>query len=1132
MAAPPRPAVDPGELIQALERRFDAPESAQALLGGLPASLRLAEDLRGPLEAPPWERLYKWLLEDPEGRRLRALLQAALNQAPDERTLRELAGRLGLADEEQVEVIGKAAQKQAEPEEVVEVVGKATESAQQQAVPQDQQPEEKDTLEFQPADARPVAQQMGLSDTLETVLDAFDLGSLRTLVEQTVYLAASHGHVADSVLLVALALQTMPEVRRTDVLNVLAAQREVDLKMIGEDPIDLLDLKEEYGIDSLRIPKVRPEPPYLTNELHAVLVRTGGFAGETSATSPSPLHLLTTLFSTRWASPPLVQTYLAERGCDLTPIRQAILGATDSSEPWARELREVYIPPAAGYISDSVDPKAPDRLDIRPEVEAISRVLMARQVQPPLSLGLFGDWGSGKSFFMAKMRQEVDALAADARALERRDGAPTAFCSRVVQIEFNAWHFADANLWASLVTHIYDELYRHLQGVDDEEAAQRQDLEDALKHAEGLVQAAEQELDDAKTAVDDAEDALAEKRREREAKERTLRDLLYDVRSLLAHNEQTRAELERAADALGYTEAKTSYEALQQAAGELQSFSKRVAAVGQRFIREPFAWLAIPFLIVVLLVPVGIALLAGSGWLDAWLSRLLEVTTLVGGVAAWIGTQIKRASPYIERIEAGFAAAKAEQERRAQQETQQEREALEAAREQERAAREHLRAMQAEYQRLQHELKEFSPSRRLARLVEERSRGTQYREHLGIISLIRQDFQRLSTLLRDAAEEHYERSADALRDEALVPPIQRIILYIDDLDRCRAERVVAVLEAVHLLMAFPLFVVVVGVDPRWLRRCLQLQYADLLDIDSDGIERAPGGVPVRSSTPQDYLEKIFQIPFALRPIEAPGYQKLVGDLLQPLAGDGREPGAHGVAGTPGATDQASELPSDGETGSLEADDFGSGGELDTVEATYEEDAAVDADDVREQQIRPASPVLTPEQLVFTAWEEAAIVRLAPLFQTPRAVKRFINIYRLLRSSLPADDVAGFEGTADAPGSYRVVLVLLAVVTGFPNLASPFLHRLHRWMQQADETEDWAVLLNVLAEPLVPADERDSADLVTEAQAAAWQGLVQRLRTASQDDFVPFPAADLHTILADWVPRIARYSFSVHLRPTL
>ena len=64
-----------------------------------------------------------------------------------------------------------------------------------------------------------------------------------------------------------------------------------------------------------------------------------------------------------------------------------------------------------------------------------------------------------------------------------------------------------------------------------------------------------------------------------------------------------------------------------------------------------------------------------------------------------------------------------------------------------------------------------------------------------------------------------------------------------------------VLQAVHLLLAFPLFVVVVGVDVRWVERALRLHHEHLL-VSGDG-----------GAAPRDYLEKIFQIPFWLGPLD-------------------------------------------------------------------------------------------------------------------------------------------------------------------------------------------------------------------------------------------------------------------------
>ena len=45
---------------------------------------------------------------------------------------------------------------------------------------------------------------------------------------------------------------------------------------------------------------------------------------------------------------------------------------------------------------------------IEQEVANIAYVLTSKRVKPPLSLGLFGDWGSGKSFFMAKLKKQIE----------------------------------------------------------------------------------------------------------------------------------------------------------------------------------------------------------------------------------------------------------------------------------------------------------------------------------------------------------------------------------------------------------------------------------------------------------------------------------------------------------------------------------------------------------------------------------------------------------------------------------------------------------------------------------------------------------------------------------------------------
>ncbi|MGH9766881.1 MAG: P-loop NTPase fold protein, partial [Blastocatellia bacterium] len=107
-----------------------------------------------------------------------------------------------------------------------------------------------------------------------------------------------------------------------------------------------------------------------------------------------------------------------------------------------------------GYWSDAAKGKdLKDLLGISREVETLCSVLAAKDVKPPLSLGLFGDWGSGKSFFMGEMEKRIKSLKEEAK-----NDPDSPYCREIVQLWFNAWHYIDTELWASLATEIFDGL--------------------------------------------------------------------------------------------------------------------------------------------------------------------------------------------------------------------------------------------------------------------------------------------------------------------------------------------------------------------------------------------------------------------------------------------------------------------------------------------------------------------------------------------------------------------------------------------------------------------------------------------------------------------------------------------------
>jgi len=91
--------------------------------------------------------------------------------------------------------------------------------------------------------------------------------------------------------------------------------------------------------------------------------------------------------------------------------------------------------------------KGDDKLGVAAEARALARLILDKDVQPPLSIGLLGDWGSGRSFFIEQIGKCIAEL--------KEEGRPEP-CTRVVEIGFNAWHVSDSNLWASLITNIFD----------------------------------------------------------------------------------------------------------------------------------------------------------------------------------------------------------------------------------------------------------------------------------------------------------------------------------------------------------------------------------------------------------------------------------------------------------------------------------------------------------------------------------------------------------------------------------------------------------------------------------------------------------------------------------------------------
>ncbi|WP_028067923.1 P-loop NTPase fold protein [Solirubrobacter soli] len=675
---------------------------------------------------------------------------------------------------------------------------------------------------------------------------------------------------------------------------------------------------------------------------------------------------------------------------------------------WAGDFQPLVRRELTAYSADDtrVAEDRTQRLPIDPDVDALAALLAARTVDPPLSVGLFGDWGSGKTFFMRRLRGRVAELAGDARDSGQMQ-KDVAWHKRIVQIEFNAWHYAEGNLWASLVEHILGNL--RLSEDEDEDVVERR------------RNAVERQIVTQQQVVADARDDVAQTLRDVNEERAALEEELAELDATDPLREVAAPAVRKAvADAVLTPVAGDTFAQLEAALDDTRAVLDRGTEVLTPLVRAPdhkrrLAWLALALLaapvvawVVARFAPEidGLAgVVAGLGGLAAWLQRQ----------AAWTQARLDDVQQAKEQLEAPLREARERHE-----------EAIRAKQLAYDAAERKAQEEQAKLVALEHELKVTTPSRMLARLIADRVESDDYRRHLGVLALVRKDFEAMSDYLRigageiEAYETLEEEEAD---DDARVG---RIVLYIDDLDRCEPDQVVAVLQAVHLLLAFPLFTVVVGVDVRWVERALRLHHKHLLD-------------PEGGAEPRDYLEKIFQIPFWLEPLDADASRAMLRGMLGATARRGTAPAAPDVAA---ATDGPASTPA--RTGTIGAD-------------TSQGNGATPTTGERPAPLRPPPPAprdLQPPGLEITDDELAAMDELAWLLnRSPRALKRFLNTYRLIK--VRAEDPAEFMREAEPIAPYKATLLLLAHATGRPRTAGALLDAILR-DDPGEVTSPWPV----------------------------------------------------------------------------
>ena len=788
------------------------------------------------------------------------------------------------------------------------------------------------------------------------------------------------------------------------------------------------------------------------------------------------------------------------------------------SRRFNRELPQADTAPSGGHRPD-YDPDAytsKDLLSIEDEVDALAYVIAARQTRPPLAIGLFGEWGSGKTFFMKHLQRRIERLCHGARG--QQPGQRDCY-GHIAQIEFNAWHYQEGDLWASLVDHILRNL-RFGEDEDEAKLAERRDqivneldvTEQRRTDAAARVADADQRVTDAQTHLDQLKETERTRRQEL-AEQLTSREMLVAARTSVIADSKLKEDAVELGAQLHLPIVLDNAADLQKALSGLRAELSGVWAFLVPMMHSRDRGTRAILLAVSLAAPVALGLLISAVLADRHLVG--NLAGLAGGVVAFMGTATKWLQAQQQRVAALRNAVEpvardvdAAIDREIESAVNRDKAAvaeklaeLEALHQQQAEARKERDDAASQAATLKTRIATLADDGLMRAFLDDRIGGGLYQQKLGTAALVRRDFERLSRKIEQVTKREAE---GALKGNELI--INRIVLYIDDLDRCEMEKVVPVLRAVHLLLAFPAFVVVVGVDSRWVARCLERHHPDIFAAAVQDTTDAP-------VTPLDYLEKIFQIPIWLEPVPTDRRVVMVRELL-------RNPALSRVAvrgAATGPSEVTIDAPPNQQTLARVGDDtVPSGHEAPGAEQVHVDNSqAISAVDEDSSDLD-----LNPKGLEVTDGEHEFLGRLGQLLSSsPRTIKRFVNTYRLINVAL---EQAGYRDPQLSPQNFEVRMLLLAVLVGMPELS--------RWLQEALRRADDT---NQALAPLVGLMTSADAVIALDALPERWRGRAQMqwgvVRTwldQSEDEWSALPAARL----MEWLEPVGRYTFNLTRAP--
>jgi hypothetical protein len=767
-----------------------------------------------------------------------------------------------------------------------------------------------------------------------------------------------------------------------------------------------------------------------------------------------------------------------------------------------------------------------DQLGIKNEVEALAETLLLRDVEPPIAVGIMGGWGSGKSFVMYLISRYVEATRAklvkkgwpdpeknqDADKEKKKDKDPDipAYVGHIYQINFNAWTYAKSNLWASLMDTIFTCLNRQMQlerlfayqGIlEAEELPMPEVVNSCLMGGGDIFRKIYR--DDYQIDLDTDLGDLEKKnlnfwserllshnllwqvmRNQNEAALQVMREDEQELekykarRALLEQAHQTESvvvsELDGKISRPAYfallqttllslvsdSLSKTTRDELKKSdldPAKLEGLKKETETLikGSRGLfyavgKNKYFWAAGLSVAILTLAFSYIWGLFGKSFVAQVITPAIALLSALAPFYPTLLTRWRNILEYETKTKKAFEDALEAQRTKVAEDIAAENitYAEKVKKLEDEVKTGSLPAcdvlIRMKENRIEQQRRKIGPAAKYATLMEfvqSRLDSATYENQLGLMHQVRRDIDELTySLVSSANTTAFPRGKP------------RVILYIDDLDRCPPSRVVEILEAVQLLLNTKLFVVILGLDTRYVTRALEKEYKEILQHEGD-----PSGL--------DYIEKIIQIPYRVRPIERQWlhkYLEMQMDVEQPP-----EPEAPSSQQVQAQPVQPSSIAQDPSSGGIQT-------QADTASQTSA------PPEHSQNETAPAEPTMSDhvEESKLPEIElPAAVIQFKPtdlvdlnacceqVSLTPRSIKRVVNVFKLMKI---------FWFRADKMDQSRSVkqasICLLALSSAYPEVMREVFVHLESLYRRSQEHMRLAAALNNIKLPPGSAHE--------------------------------------------------------------